>query len=106
MSELSNQELVSILQSRGYDVSPHTLNERRITELREQLVYAHRAVDEAVKRVDSIVKEIQSLCDHVWGQSRYSDSHDGYSRVTLTETETKSCVNCGFVHVREFQVSH
>lgn len=53
----------------------------------------------AVKgEIEVVQAKLQDLCDHDW-QHSYTDDHDGYSRVTYTQTKTSLCKKCGKVTV-------
>lgn len=76
-------------------------------ELEDELKTLKQNKDKISKKLDTVNSQIaivqakiQDLCQHDWSH-RYTDNHDGYSRVTYTQTETSLCKKCGKIEVTE-----
>ncbi|ATS94030.1 hypothetical protein P13BB106kb_p046 [Pectobacterium phage DU_PP_V] len=101
----STDDLIFELNQRGFVVESDP-SSAQFNLLREEEKEINIKIANLELRATEIRKEYQSICQHSFGESRYSDGWDGYSRVTITETESKICKKCGYIHTREFEVSH
>lgn len=73
------------------------MKENLLKELKKLNIKKEKLTDkvQAVNsEIDTVKIKIQELCTHDW-QHSYTNDHDGYSRVTYTETKTSVCKICG-----------
>lgn len=100
------EDLVNTLQKAGYDVLAIPEKELRI----RALTVERRVVDEEclklTQRSEELTAEIQSLCDHSFGEASYSDDHDGWSRCDYTQTKRERCTKCGLTNITKKVLSY
>ncbi|QHJ82235.1 MAG: hypothetical protein [Bacteriophage sp.] len=100
------EDLVNTLQKAGYDVVAIPEKEQRIRHLTIELKAFEDECDKLTNRANEIRNEIQSLCDHSFGEASYSDDHDGWSRCDYTQTKRERCTKCGLTNITKKVLSY